>query len=58
MRTRIALSTDHAQGLQRAFLVMLVPLAVSGILVWKARRHYPGDVLAAAEADVPDRRSG
>jgi hypothetical protein len=30
---------------------MLVPLALSGILVWKTRRHYPGDVLAAAEVD-------
>ena len=52
-----ALSTDHAQGLQRAFLVMLIPLAVSGILVWRARKHYPGDVLAAAEVDPPDHQS-
>jgi predicted MFS family arabinose efflux permease len=48
---QVALSNTHAEGLQRAFLIMLVPLALSGILVWKTRRHYPGDVLAAAEVD-------
>ena len=42
------LSTGHAHGLQLAFLIMLVPLAVSGYLVWRARHSYPGDLLAAA----------
>ena len=46
-----ALSTGHAHGLQLAFLIMLVPLAVSGFLVWRARRSYPGDLLAAAAVD-------
>lgn len=45
------LSGGHAHGLQLAFLIMLVPLAVSGYLVWRARRDYPGDVLAAAAVD-------
>jgi len=35
-------------GLQWTFAVMLVPLAVSAFLLFRARRTYPGDVAAAA----------
>ena len=34
-------------GLRDAFLVMLVPLLGNGILVWLAKRGYPGDVATA-----------
>lgn len=46
-----ALSNNHAHGLELAFLIMLIPLAFSGFLVWRARYHYPGDLLAAAAID-------
>ena len=35
-------------GLQWTFVVMLVPLAVSAFLLFRARHTYPGDVAAAA----------
>jgi predicted MFS family arabinose efflux permease len=37
-------------GLQWTFFVMLVPLAASALLLFRARRTYPGDVAAAAAA--------
>ncbi len=37
------------QGLQVTFLIMLLPLAMSGVVLWRARRSYPGDVEAASE---------
>jgi MFS family permease len=39
-------------GLDRAFLVMLVPLAASGLLLLAARRTYAADVAAAGAAGV------
>lgn len=35
-------------GLRWTFGIMLVPLLASGVVLWRARRHYPGDVAAAA----------
>jgi len=35
-------------GLQRTFVVMLIPLAASAYLLFKALRTYPADVAAAA----------
>jgi MFS family permease len=39
------------QGLQVTFLVMLVPLALSGVVLWRARRSYPDDAVAASADD-------
>jgi MFS family permease len=39
-------------GLQWTFVVMLVPLAASAFLLWRARRTYPGDVAAAARSQA------
>jgi hypothetical protein len=35
-------------GLRRTFTVMLIPLAASSALLFKAARSYPGDVAVAA----------
>ncbi|MBO0892078.1 MAG: MFS transporter [Acidothermales bacterium] len=35
-------------GLRWTFAIMLVPLLASGVVLFRARRHYPGDVAAAA----------
>ncbi len=35
-------------GLQWTFVVMLIPLAVSALLLFRALRTYPRDVAAAA----------
>lgn len=47
--------SDHVfgggkSGLKWTFLVMLVPLAGSAAILWRARRTYPGDAAAAAGA--------
>lgn len=44
--------SDHVfgggrSGLKWTFLVMLVPLAGSAVILWRARRTYPGDAAAA-----------
>lgn len=36
-----------AQGLQKTFLIMLVPLAAAGLLLLRARRTYARDVATA-----------
>jgi predicted MFS family arabinose efflux permease len=42
----------NTRGLAHAFVVMLVPLAVSGvILLWKARPHYASDVATALASE-------
>jgi MFS family permease len=41
-------------GLQWTFVLMLVPLAGSALLLWRARRYYPSDVASAA-ASMPPR---
>jgi hypothetical protein len=45
-------------GLQWTFFVMLVPLAASAALLWRARLTYPQDVATAAAAPLYRRRSG
>ena len=46
-------------GLRDAFLVMLLPLLGNGVLVWMARRSYPGDVATASACDrLSKRRRG
>jgi MFS family permease len=45
------LPPHHAQGLDIAFLLMLVPLAAAGVILLVARRTYPEDVATAAESE-------
>jgi MFS family permease len=55
------LGGSHGRGAGGAFLVMLVPLALSGVVVLAARSSYPSDVARAtardARADGGARRS-
>jgi predicted MFS family arabinose efflux permease len=41
-------NVTHTNAMAYAFLIMLVPLAVSGIILLRARRTYPRDVATAA----------
>jgi sugar phosphate permease len=44
--------TQHAAGgLTYAFLIMLVPLALNGLILTRALRTYPRDVATAVESD-------
>jgi MFS family permease len=43
-------SPAEVRGLRDAFLVMLVPLATSGLMLILGRRSYPVDVASAAES--------
>lgn len=43
---------DHAQGLDAAFLLMLIPLAGAGLILILARRTYRDDVTAARESEA------
>lgn len=45
--TADAFGGRHGGGVQSAFLIMLVPLAVSGGIVWLGRRSYRADVRSA-----------
>ena len=53
----ISSATDSAalaaqtHGLQVAFLLMLLPLAAAGVLLFVMRRHYPVDVASAEESE-------
>jgi len=56
-------ASDHVfgggrSGLQWTFFVMLVPLAASAVLLWRARLTYPQDVATAAAAPLYRRRAG
>jgi len=46
-----AAGAHQVDGLQVAFLLMLVPLAGAGLLLLLQRRHYAVDVASAAEAE-------
>ena len=39
-----------ANGIRGAFLIMLVPLACSSLVLWRARRSYPEDMARAGGA--------
>ncbi len=45
-------------ALRNTFLVMVVTLVAAGVLVLRARRHYPTDVLTASEYDARSAKSG
>lgn len=49
--TASAISSAQSHGLDVAFLLMLVPLAAAGVVVWLSRRYYPADVAAATESE-------
>jgi MFS family permease len=44
-------ASGHGTGMRDAFLVMLVPLALSGLVLLRARRTYPPDMAAARRGD-------
>ncbi|HET6795181.1 MAG TPA: MFS transporter [Acidimicrobiales bacterium] len=44
-------SPAAGRGVEYAFLIMLVPLAASGLILFRSRRMYPADVLAAVESE-------
>jgi MFS family permease len=46
-------SATAAHGLTAAFTIMLVPLALSGVVLLLARRGYPADVATAAASEQP-----
>ena len=57
-----ALVTNHekvsahaAQGLRYAFLIMLCPLLLNGVLLLVTRRRYPADVVTALESEQTSR---
>ena len=45
-------------GLKWTFLVMLAPLAGSAVILWRARRTYPGDAAAAGARSAESPQSG
>jgi MFS family permease len=49
--TADALGGHGGGGLQYAFLIMLVPLGVSGVIVWRGRRSYARDVATAIASE-------
>jgi MFS family permease len=56
--TADALGGQSGSGLEYAFLIMLVPLAVSGGIVWLARRTYAQDVATAAASERATEEAG
>jgi MFS family permease len=57
--TADAFGGHGGSGLQYAFLIMLIPLGVSGVIVWRGRRSYPRDVATAlaSEETIARRRA-
>ncbi|MDE3206652.1 MAG: MFS transporter [Acidobacteriota bacterium] len=51
------LSGTH-QGLRYTFIIMLVPLAASGLILLRGLRYYPTDVATAAASNAAHRRAG
>jgi hypothetical protein len=39
------------RGLQYTFLIMLIPLALNGLILLRARRSYPADVATAIASE-------
>lgn len=50
-------SAATSQGLEYTFLIMLLPLAVSGILLLFGRRSYPTDVASAGASEAETKRT-
>jgi predicted MFS family arabinose efflux permease len=49
---RLSPGPQSGTGVRNAFLVMLLPLAVNGVLLLRARRTYPADVATAAASQT------
>jgi hypothetical protein len=49
-------TTANAHGLELAFLVLLITLAVGGVLTFRAMRTYPRDVATAGASEERTRR--
>jgi predicted MFS family arabinose efflux permease len=47
------LGTTHAEGLQLTFLALLPLLAASSVCLMLATRHYPSEVAAVEESEMP-----
>jgi MFS family permease len=48
-------AAHHASGVQYAFLIALVPLALNGLILMRALKTYPRDVATAAESNSSSR---
>jgi MFS family permease len=53
--THEKVSARAAQGLDYAFLIMLCPLLLNGVLLLVTRRRYPADVVTAVESEQAGR---
>jgi predicted MFS family arabinose efflux permease len=53
--THEKVSARAAQGLDYAFLIMLCPLLLNGVLLLVTRRRYPADVVTAVESEQASR---
>jgi MFS family permease len=53
--THEKISSQAAQGLQYAYLIMLCPLLLNGVLLLVTRRRYPADVVTAVESEQASR---
>ncbi len=42
----------NSGGVSDAFLIMLIPLAAGGLILWRARRSYPRDAATAAASEA------
>lgn len=56
--THEKVSSRAAQGLDYAFLIMLCPLLLNGVLLLVTRRRYPADVVTAVESERASRPRG
>jgi hypothetical protein len=45
-------NTEIADGIQQAFLILLPGLALSGVLLLRATRHYPAEVAAVQQSTL------
>lgn len=53
--SHVHLSASSTRGLEYTFLIMLVPLAASGVLLLRGRRTYPTDVASAGVSEEEGR---
>lgn len=49
---KLSTSAHPGVGIRDAFVVMLLPLALNGVLLLRTRRSYPADVATAAASDA------
>jgi MFS family permease len=51
-------SAATAHGLEMAFIILSLPLAAAGVILWLSRNRYLGDVVAARQSDENRAASG